>query len=186
MNPKLKVKRPQAVLGPHETFRVLARGFRVRPGTRHAKHWQGGPPTHRGVKCSLCKLPLRLIWDIDLGDPEFPEALRERLAPRNRLPIYFCCLCPKATRYHVVSDSTVRTFRPKLTSKDYDPWNDPHEENPFREAPAQFQRKPITIEPIPTVVEGLIALAEDVGVQRLDDDARRKLSQYVGQEVTSN
>jgi len=77
-------------------------------------------------------------------------------------------------------------FRPKLTEKKYDPWNDPHEQNPFREAPSQFNCKPINLRPIPTVVEALIALAEDVGVARLDDDARSVLSQYIGQDVNSN
>ena len=185
-SPRLKIKRPPRTAGPHETFRALARGLRVVQSAKKGMHWQGGKPLHRGAKCALCKQPLRLIWDIDLADPQLPDGLREKLAPRTRLPIYFCCLCPKPTVYSLVSDSSLRMFRPKSVSLDYDPWNDPHEQNPFREAPAQFVRQPIRLEPIPIVVEGLISLAEEIGVQRLDDEARRILSRYVGKTVSSN
>jgi hypothetical protein len=125
-----------------------------------------------------------MIWDVDLGDSVFSDAIRQLFPHLTRLPIYFCCLCWKPTQYLPTNDDIIVTFRPDAP-KNYDPRKDNSELNPYRDAPPSFKRRRIAFEPIPDTVEGLIALAEDAGIEEIDSRSRRILSRYIGRSVTS-
>jgi hypothetical protein len=162
---------------PHDSRRMLPRGFRMRlTKSRRPRHWQGGPPRHRGAKCPLCREPLRLIWDVDLSDPIFPPEFATALSPVTRLPLYFCCRCPSPTMYRVESDEKIQCFRAEPEK---------YEENSFHDSPAELPRRGIKFEPIPDDIEALLSLTEEIGVTFLSRESLRHLSKYVGQEVTS-
>lgn len=155
----------------YESRRALPHGYRMRFSKRkRSRHWQGGTPLHQGAECVLCRKPLHLVWDIDLTDPIFPTEFGRAFAPATRVPLYFCCHCPSPTLYRVTSNDKIKVFRPDVVTTS--------EENPFDDVPPHFQRRPISFEKIPDVVDALMTLTDDIGFDSLDGPSRRILSKY--------
>ena len=131
----------------------MPHGFRVKPDpTAVGDHWQGGEPRHEGATCAFCHATLSLIWDIDCSDSRFPPFFGEKLAPLNRLPLYYCCQCPDETEYKILSPTRIETT-PLPGNECFGPGPD---ENFLEDVPPAFPRRKISLEPIPEDVERLL------------------------------
>jgi len=165
----------------HELWRIsrrfFARPLRVSAAKDQAEHFTGGASSHTGCKCQKCEKPLMLLWDIDLCDKLVPEFVRRGYAPATRLPLYICWQCVAAS-YAVLSDTKMQVFddlTDYLTA----------EETPFQDPSNKVERRSIALSPIPSTVDALLSLADVVGLDALDDSARKTLDAYLGEEVTS-
>ena len=155
------------------TSRYLPQGFRITAADERTGHWRGGPASHDGATCYTCGRVLRLVWDFDLSDPALPDLLRDSHPNLTRLPLYFCFDCPKATAYRVVSDSDVLVLKPNSDSGD---------ESLYRNVPAELERAPIQIAPIPSDVDEITSLAIEEGEQELTDADWARLQAFFGVE----
>jgi hypothetical protein len=142
---------------------------------RSGRHWQGGPPRHRGAKCHICKRPLALIWDIGCSDARFRRESPDVFDGLERLPLYFCCHCPSPTVYRCTEPDTIKVLSVA-------PFGD---EPPFQNIPEFFPRRPIALEPIPADIENLIQLCQCRGSDWLRRSDRRALAQYLGESSSS-
>jgi len=152
----------------------MRQAYRPRVGQESAAdHWRGGPPRHEGAECPVCRKPLLLFWDINCRDPRFAGESAELFAGLERLPLYYCCRRPEPTTYRVVSPGRIETFRPSLEAG---------EESPFRDAPAEFDRRPLHLEPLPRDIENLLAVADRLSFDWLDAAEMERLAEYLGRD----
>lgn len=159
------------------TRRFMAAGFRMVQAPKSAKrHWVGGPPSHHGAKCTVCKRPLTLIWDLSLADKAFPEMLRDAFSPIVRLPLYACLKCPSPTCYVVRSETAIRCLPQQPISS---------EGSPLADLPSEFPRRPVQCEPIPSVVDGLLTLVDGIGFGALDEKAKRQVRRFYRRKIDS-
>lgn len=158
--------------------RFIPNGFRVKADERaDGPHWQGGTPRHQGTTCATCGRDLQLIWDFNLTAPELC-GVRPFFGGLDRITLYYCMNCPAANVYQLQDGTRLRCFDPG-------PDNGSGEESPFREPPDELPRRSILLERIPSVLEGLLAFADDADVESLDGDARRMLNDYLGSKIDS-
>lgn len=157
-------------------LRFIMRAYRLLPSKKQTtfQHFLGGPAYHQKAGCSKCRRPLTLMWDIDLRDPAIPEHIRQGFAPATRLPLYNCwaCMC---TGYLVASDTVIRCldFAP---STDYINVGD----SPFMDSPNELPRRKAAMILVPSKIEGLRALADDIGKRLLDEEGLGILVDYYG------
>ncbi len=160
-----------------ESRHYLQQGYRVIAGGGGSQdHWQGGPSQHEGAICPICKKALLLFWDIDCNDSRFRAETREMFGDLERLPLYYCCRRPEPTIYQVVSRDQIQTIRPDLVSE---------EESPFEGYPNEFDRKPVSLEPVPRDVANLLVIANEYDFSWLDAEERGRLSEYLDEEIAS-
>jgi hypothetical protein len=163
------------------TRRFLPQALRVSLSNKKTSHWHGGAPPHRGARCFTCKARLRLVWDINLEDKLFPDSTREAFPKLRRLPLYYCFNCPAATTYQVKSDTAVSCMDP-----------DGHnggDETPYAgdaKPPMELPRQPICLTPLTSVIDGLVTLESELGLDALDASAQRQLSRFIGHKLDSS
>jgi hypothetical protein len=133
-------------------------------------HWRGGAPPDDGAECPICKKPLLLFWDINCCDPRFRHELPELFGELQRLPLYYCCRRPEPTIYQVLPGRRVHVFTPEMRGS---------EESPFRDFPDAFERRPLSLEPIPRDVENLLLISNEVTYDWLNEAERARLTQYL-------
>lgn len=51
--------------------------------------------------------------------------------------------------------------------------------------PEELQKRPIALKRIPSVIEGILAIESELTFESLDAEARKALSRYLGQKITS-
>jgi hypothetical protein len=159
----------------HST-RYMPKGFRCRDAKRkRTNHFSGGEAVHQGSVCSKCKRSLTLFWDVDLSDPQFPAFVSEAFGSIGRLPFYMCWQCLYVS-YRVVAPKEVTLFR-------LDSYCDPlkKEESPYSDSLNVLPRRKVSFEPIPSDVEGILLLEDEVGFDALDAKARGTLDEYYGE-----
>lgn len=162
-----------------ETRRFMKRGFRVRFGKSAHEHMHGGPVLHDKAKCFTCRKPLRLDWNINLADSRFIGPLRETFQNLERLPLYYCFNCPEATTYQVVSNTSVRCMDSEGT--------DGGDETPYMcetSVPAELPLKPLRLTPLPSAIDALMVLANEIDFEMLDASAQQQIAQFLGREVS--
>ncbi len=157
------------------TFRYLRSPRRVTQSTGKSSHTQGGDSSLRDRTCPSCGRPMVLMWDFDLSDEAFPAWVRSSFQV-TRLPLLYCWTCPTPNAYLMVSDESIRSF--KLDEAKY-------EENPLAGYTNPPDRCYIQLSPIPSRIEGLVVLANEVGCKALDESAVRDLSKYVGKRLSA-
>src|SRR5690349_2579834 len=156
------------------TWRLLPIGYRATFAKSETGHWHGGPVTHRGANCFHCGARLRLVWDINVLDPELPDMLRLVFPKITRLPLLYCFNCPQATTYQVRSDKTIKCLDPA--------GHDGGDETPYTSetvVPEILPRLPIAIERIDSVIDGLLSISHELGYGILDDSAEKLLLAFV-------
>jgi hypothetical protein len=90
----------------------------------------------------------------------------------NRLPLYYCFDCAEPTVYRCSGASRITPIAVSRAAG---------EESPFRDlAPETLPSGPLDLEAIPTPVESLIVLAEQVGFDWLRHKDRAELALYFG------
>lgn len=156
--------------------RFIANPMHVVPTSgKKTRHFTGGPARHAGAKCPECKRPLTLLWDVDLKDKSIPEAIRGGFSPATRLPFYVCLRCLVA-HYLVVSDD-------RLKCLPFDSYADPlPDETLFADVPSTLERRGLKLERIPSTIDAIASLADEIGVMSLDDPAQKSLADYCGTE----
>lgn len=162
------------------TRRFLNQPYRVLFAKSETGHWHGGPPQHRNARCFVCKKPLRLVWSIDLSDAELPDALRQAFPKLSRLPLYYCFNCPEATTYRVTSETALVCIDAA--------GHEGGSETPYgseTEVPTELPRLPISLQRIPSAIDGLIVLENELGFDGLDTTAQKELSKFVGRQLDS-
>jgi hypothetical protein len=142
----------------------------VENGNRRG-HWQGGPSQHQGAKCSTCKRPLRLIWDINCRDSRFQKESSPVFQGLQQLPLYYCFDCPSPTIYRCTKPNRITVLESE---------KEPGEESPFEKAPPILSRKPLIFKPIPSQIENLIIISEALGTDWLRNKDKALLRQYFG------
>jgi hypothetical protein len=162
------------------TRRFLPHAYRVSLSKKKTGHWHGGAPLHRGARCFICKARLRLVWDVNLEDQLLPDSSRQAFPGLKRLPLYYCFNCPAATTYQVKSDTTVSCIDPD--------GHDGGDETPYADEappPAELPRQPLCLTPLTSVVDGLVTLEIELGLDALDAAARRELTRFIGHKLNS-
>ena len=124
-------------------------GTRLKATEEETGHYAGGPVTHSGAVCPHCQNGLSHILDFDLSREDVPIVVRRTFSHLNRLPIYYCALCPPGTQYRVLSDDVIEPLL--STHPGYDYRNDISEETPFRHVGGLIEtpRSSISLDPIP-------------------------------------
>ena len=160
--------------------RFMATALRVRYSKKKTRHTSGGPATHKGSKCQKCRRRLGLLWSLDLADPVIPDFVREGFAPAGRLPFYVCWQCMAAS-YAVQSDAQIRCFPFDSYDNTVEEDESPFDEDIPQESPLQA----IELERIPTTIDALLCLSDEIEIADLDGSALRALGQYLGGNVNS-
>ncbi len=113
-----------------------------------ARHFQGGPSTHRGTTCPKCSRRYSKVWDIDLTDPVLPQEFAKQFPSLTRLPLYICWTCVAST-YRVISDKTIQTDEYR--------WIEvlKADESPYHDVPNEAELVPFSLSPVPTCVDAL-------------------------------
>ncbi|MHB0961530.1 MAG: hypothetical protein ACYC1V_34825 [Pirellulaceae bacterium] len=88
----------------------------------------------------------------------------------------YCWNCPTPNAYRVISDKSVRPIAIEDVK---------YEENPLVNYTTIPERAYISLEPIPSRIEGQIVLANEVGCEGLDKSAIRDLSKYSGNRIVA-
>jgi hypothetical protein len=160
------------------TLRFIQSAYRVQLGTsKSARHFTGGPPRHRGAKCSKCSRPLALFWDLDLTDPLFDDLIRKRLSPATRLPLYFCWQC-FGVSYAVSSDNSIKVHADDRQLDLLEEF-----ESPLGEFPKERPRLPLKVQKIPSIDEALLQMEQELSMDSLDVEATRRLSSFFGEQI---
>jgi hypothetical protein len=160
--------------------RFLATGMRLTKKRRgRASHFAGGPLLYKCGKCAQCGRKLTLLWNLDLSDSLLPAYMRDGFAPADRLPLCICWQCVAAS-YRVTSNDRMTCFT-------FDAGMDPlkEDETPFGDSPAELPLRRIAFERIPSKVDAILSLADIVGLDALDQDARKTIDDYFEKPVTS-
>jgi hypothetical protein len=120
---------------------------------------------------------LTLLWSVSLEDSLFPDFMREVFAPMECLPFYMCWKCMSASYY---ADGST-----KLTCLPFDYHSHPIEcdDSPYQNAPNELPSRRIGFERIPSTIDAILTLKDDVGFDTLDSSARQTLTEYYGEEV---
>lgn len=137
-----------------------------------SKHWQGGPPLHRGAECPVCERPLVLLWDLDCA--ELRKLEPTRFGTLKRLPLYYCFRCCAEDLAYRLSPSEKQVT---VLNNDGDPEGD---DFPYPGAPDAFERVPIHLEPIPFEVYRLNLFALKAGIEWLTRAEAAKLARWCG------
>jgi hypothetical protein len=162
------------------TRRFIPRGLRFSDrGNDPSRHFAGGAGSGGGAKCPECKQRLTLLWDLDLAAPELPEFVRQAFAPALRLPLYICWRCMSALyRLGGKEGIVCFPFGPATERLRGD-------ESPFVDSPLELPRRSIRFEPIPSQIDAVISLEDIVGLEELDQEARKILNHYYGRIIDS-
>jgi hypothetical protein len=160
--------------------RFFAQPARVSSTRKAGRHFSGGPSPHKGSQCPQCKKRLSLLWDLDLSDPLIPVIVRDGFAPSTRLPFYICWQCVAAS-YSLSSNTSMQTFV-------FDQHNEAlkADETPFGEAPVELARRPKALTRIPTTIDALLSLADEIGIDECDKSGRQTLSEFLNHKVESD
>lgn len=137
-----------------------------------SKHWQGGPPLHRGAECPVCDRPLVLLWDLDCA--ELRKLEPTRFGTLKRLPLYYCFRCCAEDLAYRLSPSEKQLT---VLNNDGDPQGD---DFPYPGAPDAFERVPLHLEPIPFEVYRLNLFALKAGAEWLTKAEAAKLARWAG------
>ncbi|MBN1909230.1 MAG: hypothetical protein JW818_05795 [Pirellulales bacterium] len=152
----------------------MRQAYRVLPADNPVQnHWRGGSPRHAGARCPLCGKPLLLFWDIDCQDPRFGQESPELFSGLERLPLYYCCRHPEPTAYRIVSTDRIQPIRPDPVTC---------EESPFQDYPDEFEKRPISLDPIPREIENLLMIANHFYFLWLNDEERERIREYLGEK----
>jgi hypothetical protein len=134
-------------------------------------HWFGGEPYHKGAKCPVCKIPLLLIADLSCVALRVNEPAR-LFHELDRLPLYYCWrCCASGLSYRFVAPDKLEILR-----NDGNPQGD---DFPYRNFPAEFPRKAVSVVPIPYETAKLLTLEQEVDRKWLSEADQRTLSEQL-------
>ena len=117
-------------------------------------HYFGGECFHKSAICPVCQNPLLLLADLDCRSIRQTETAKLFLE-LDRLPLYYCWrCCAEKLSYQVIGDA-VRIFgnQGKPQGNDF----------PYEKFPANFERRPIRLIPIPYETAMLLAVVQEIG-----------------------
>ena len=155
--------------------RLTAHALCIKYQEGGSSHFSGGQASHKGSRCPQCKNKLTLLWDLDLNDELIPDFVRQGFAPATRLPFYICWQCVGAA-YSISSDSRLKCYPFTRTMDTLG-----EGESPFCDSPSELERRSVSLERIPTAVEALLNLADNVGFDGFDKPAQSILMKYLKQ-----
>lgn len=150
----------------------LRRGFLIRRSTSSsaiAKHCRGAMSPTR--ECPTCRVPLRLLLDIDCADTRFKSEKAPVFGDLARLPLYYCFHCAGRTTYRV-TNSRVAFLRDDCTKDDDSPFAEPSV-HPVERASVKLQR-------IPSDVEDLLVIAQEYSTNWLSKRQMRQIKSALG------
>lgn len=112
--------------------------FSLTAGTSRYNHTFGGPPQHEGVTPRGGKVPLHLLYMLDLADP----AVGLNLPGLTRLPLYYGFVYGgSAVSYRLVSDTKIRILEMNTPKAE--------EDFPYRDYPRQFGQRTVRLRKLP-------------------------------------
>lgn len=155
----------------------LERGFLVRfAPDGDSLHWQGGASTYAGASCPLCRMPLLLIWQIDCGAPELERLPGTLFECRLVLPLFYCfCQCTTLS-YQVVGSDRIHAIET--------PDPDPKQAPPYVDFPRTLDRQAIALVPIPTALNNLFVLIQEIGSEEwMTDGDLTMMAKWLGRDV---
>lgn len=172
---RTKRRRPGQALRLNRSY--SDEGFMVRPSPdADSHHWQGGPCMHQGATCPECQQPLMLIWDLDLGGPEFVGLPGRLFEGGGRLPLYYCFCHLTTLSYQLVDPERIKVLET--------PDPDPRQAPPYDNYPERFDRRPIALVPIPATINNLLLLMQEIDSEEwVHDSDLSALASWLGRDV---
>jgi len=128
-----------------------------------SSHYFGGDTYHEEAKCPICGVPLLLLADFDCTELRKLEN-KKLFCELSRLPLYYCWKCCAEEFSYQVRGGSIKVFQNKGKPQGCD--------FPYERFPDRFQRRWVTLKPIPYETAKLLAVAQEIDTHWLTQEDR--------------
>jgi hypothetical protein len=139
-------------------------GYAVIAEDSPSTHYFGGESYHAGAICPVCKIPLLLLADLDCIALRKTEEAKLFLE-LDRLPLYYCWKCCAEKLSYRIRNNSIKIFK-----NEGKPQGD---DFPYVNFPEKFERRSISLIPIPYEAAKLLAVAQEIDVYWLADSDKK-------------